>query len=192
MEFVSGAPMRPTCPMDPYDEPLRVMTIDGELVFLGPGKIGFSMTPAAARLTLHNLAAALEVLRSASPAHDAAVVILIVEDELLIREIAVTLLEDAGYVVIVAEEASAALRTLEEGREVHLLFTDVQMPGEFDGLQLAQLVRDRWPAVRLLVTSGEAVRAQQDLPAGGRFLPKPYAAADVLRHIDELTAVPSR
>jgi len=65
------------------------------------------------------------------------------------------------------------------------------MPGAFDGLQLAQLVGDRWPAIRLLVTSGEPIRARKGLPAGGRFLPKPYAAADVLRHVGELTAAPA-
>jgi hypothetical protein len=62
------------------------------------------------------------------------------------------------------------------------------MPGELDGLQLARVVRDRWPAIRLLLTSGRPPRSLEALPPGGRFLAKPYAVADVLRHVGELAA----
>ncbi len=61
------------------------------------------------------------------------------------------------------------------------------MPGEFDGLELAHRVSDRWPAIPLLIASG-LTPEQRRLPAKGRFLSKPYVAADVLRHVGELIA----
>jgi CheY-like chemotaxis protein len=170
-------------PPDPYDQPLSVIPIDGDIVFLGEGSASFSMTPAAARITLHNLAHALQTF----PPPRAGSVVLVVEDEPLVREIAAALLEDAGHVAILTDNARAALATLEGGQDIHVLFTDVQMPGDLDGLALARLVRNRWPGVHLLVTSGQGARVADDVPDGGRFLAKPYAAADVLRSIDELT-----
>jgi len=174
-------------PIDPYNEPLRVNAIDEEVVFLGQGPVNFTMTRSAARLTLHHLAEALLIRRSRSSAA-ARTVVLLVEDEPLVREIGVMLLEDAGYAVIATDGPKAALLALEAGDEIHLLFTDIHMPGELDGLQLARLVQDRWPSIPLLVTSGRAPPSPDALPSGGRFLAKPYAAADVLRHVDELTA----
>ena len=174
--------------IDPYDEPLGVTAVDEDVVFLGQGPISFSMTRRAARLTLHNLAEALLASRS-QPLSCAKMVVLLVEDEPLVREIGTALLEDAGYAVIATDGPKAALLALEAGDEIHLLFTDVQMPGDLDGLQLARLVQDRWPMIRLLVTSGRPPQSADTLPPGVRFLPKPYGAADVLRHVDELMAV---
>ena len=173
-------------PIEPHDQPLRVAVTGEEVVFLGEGPVGFSMTMRAARLTLHNLAQALLSSRPA-PSDGPRAVVLLVDDEPLVREIGAALLEDAGYAVIVAEGSKAALLVLEAGDEIHLLFTDIQMPGELDGLQLARLVRNRWPSIGLLVTSGRPPRSLDGLPPGGRFVPKPYAAADVLRHVEELT-----
>ena len=173
-------------PIQPHNQPLRVTATAQEVVFLGEGPVGFSMTPGAARLTLHNLAEALLSLRPA-PITGVRAVVLLVEDEPTVREIGVTLLEDAGYMVIATEGSKAALRALEAGDEIHLLFTDIQMPGELDGLELAHLVRDRWPKIGLLVTSGRPPESLDGLPPGGRFVAKPYAAADVLRHVEELT-----
>jgi CheY-like chemotaxis protein len=146
-------------------------------VFLGAGAVNFSMTLAAARRTLDVL---ISVLRTPP-------VVLMVEDEPLVREMGVTILEAAGYVVITAGTAEEALRALEAGAQVHLVFTDIQMPGDFDGLELARRVSDRWPAIPLLIASGRSLE-ERGLPAKGRFLPKPYIAADVLRHVGELTA----
>ena len=174
-------------PIDPYDEPLGVTAVDEDVVFLGQGPISFSMTRRAARLTLHNLADAL--LARCSPASDARAVVLLVEDDALVREIGVILLEEAGYTVIATDGPKAALHALEAGDEIDLLFTDIQMPGNVDGLQLAGLVRNRWPAVRLLVTSGRPPQSLDALPPGGRFLPKPYVLADLVRNMTELMAV---
>ena len=181
-------------PKDPYDQPLRVAEIQGEIVFLGEGPVHFSMTREAAAQTLCNLADALA--HPHDPLEDeaetgalAATRVLVVEDEPLVRRLAASMLEDAGYAVIQAEGPDQALRALETRSEIHLLFTDIQMPGELDGLELARLVRRRWPRVRLLVTSGAMPVENVSLPSGGRFLPKPYHAADVLRCVGELMAV---
>ena len=164
-------------PKSPVGSPLSVTLIEGEVEFLGEGAVNFSMTLAAARLTRDRM---IEVLRTPP-------VVLMVEDEPIVRELGVTILESAGYVVIEAATAVEALRALEAGAQVHLVFTDIQMPGEFDGLELAHRISDRWPAIHLLVASGFGP-GDRSLPAGGRFLPKPYRAADVLRHVGELTA----
>ena len=94
----------------------------------------------------------------------------------------------AGYAVIQADGSRQAMLALEARGEIHLLFTDVQMPGDIDGLQLARLVRRRWPCVRVLVTSGQYPVTQEEMPSGGRFLSKPYVAAEVVRQVDELLA----
>jgi CheY-like chemotaxis protein len=81
-------------------------------------------------------------------------VILVVEDEILVRLTAVAIAEDAGFEVLSATTADEALSILEARTDVRLVFTDVQMPGSMDGLRLAHAVRDRWPPVELIVTSG--------------------------------------
>ncbi len=132
---------------------------------------------AAARLTLDRM---VKVLRTPP-------VVLLVEDDAFDREEGMTILKRAGYAVITAETAVEALRALEAGAQVHLVFTDIQMPGEFDGLELAHRVSDRWPAIALLIASGGSLKNRR-LPAKSRFLPKPYLAADMLRHVGELIA----
>jgi len=69
---------------------------------------------------------------------------------------------------------------------VAVLFTDVNMPGELDGLDLARLVHKRWPAVRLIVTSGGSRVAPRDVPEDGRFLAKPYLLSRVTALVEEL------
>jgi CheY-like chemotaxis protein len=101
-------------------------------------------------------------------------VVLVVEDEFLLRLSAVELVEDAGFQALSAASADEALSILETRGDVWLLFTDVQMPGSMDGLSLAHAVRDRWPPVELLVTSGRCHIGAEDLPDRGRFIAKPY------------------
>jgi CheY-like chemotaxis protein len=173
-------------PIDPFERPLRISAVEDEVVFLGEGRISFSMTRAAARLTFYNLAEAL--LASTPPRPGGPTVVLLVENEPFLREIAAMILGEAGFLVIATEGPRAALRILESGERIHLLFTSIQMPGEVDGLQLAHQVRDRWPTMPVLLTSGHGGQPDEDIPDGGRFLPKPYMAAEVVRHITELTA----
>jgi CheY-like chemotaxis protein len=100
--------------------------------------------------------------------------ILVVEDEPLLRLLAVDIAEDAGFKALSAASADEALAILEVRVDVRLVFTDVQMPGSMDGLRLAHAVRDRWPPVELIVTSGRGHIAANDLPDRGRFFAKPY------------------
>ena len=116
-------------------------------------------------------------------------VVLIAEDEPLIRMVACETLVDAGFSVIEAEHADAALAALHDAAtRVDVLFTDVQMPGSMNGAQLAHCVHAIWPAVRLLVTSGNAKPVSPCLPQPARFLAKPYDGRDVVGHIKALLA----
>ncbi len=102
------------------------------------------------------------------------VVVLIVEDEMLIRMGAIDLVLSAGYEALDARDADEAIRILEARLDIDLVFTDVQMPGTMDGIKLANYIRGRWPPVRLLVASGNAILEESSLPAGSRFFAKPY------------------
>jgi CheY-like chemotaxis protein len=113
-------------------------------------------------------------------------VVLIVEDEFLIRMDAIDALGAAGYDVLDAGNADEAIAILEERDDVHVIFTDIDMPGSMDGLKLAHFVRDRWPPVKIVATSGHARIADTDLPEGGRFLQKPYTPTQVITTIDRL------
>lgn len=100
--------------------------------------------------------------------------ILLVEDEPVIRAVGTDALEEAGFEVIEAIDADDAVRILEMLGEVHVLFTDIRMPGSMNGLELAQLVHERWPAMKILVTSGDTWPTSKQMPDDGHFLPKPY------------------
>lgn len=108
--------------------------------------------------------------------------VLVVEDDPLIRMTAAMLLSEAGYEVREADNADDALVALEcePGRFTHL-FTDVRMPGAIDGLQLAETVCERWPHIQVVITSGKPdVRRDDALPFCARFIDKPWNSIDVL------------
>ncbi len=111
--------------------------------------------------------------------------ILIVEDDALIRMVAADELTKAGYDVIEAEDAADALQALQRQR-VFLLFTDVNMPGEMDGLGLARLVRERWPDVRVIATSGGDPAVTDDWAGVELFLRKPYQVAGMLAAVERM------
>lgn len=113
---------------------------------------------------------------------------LVVEDEALVRLDAVDMIADAGYEVIEAANADEALRLLASRDDICVLFTDIDMPGSMDGLKLARAVADRWPPVRLILTSGHVNVGADQLPKGGRFFPKPYRGDQIARNIRELLA----
>lgn len=100
--------------------------------------------------------------------------ILVVEDEMVVRMMAVDMLEDAGYDVREAATADEALELLEAGDDVDLLFTDIKMPGSIDGLGLARIVGERWPDIRILITSGHIMLPETERPVRAGFLSKPY------------------
>lgn len=109
--------------------------------------------------------------------------ILVVDDNGVLRMHAAELLREAGYKVVEAGDAAAALGILQDRADVRLIFTDVQMPGAEDGLSLAQQVKQRWPAMRLLITSGGSKIMDESLPDDARFLTKPYSDWQVLGHV---------
>jgi two-component system, response regulator PdtaR len=117
------------------------------------------------------------------------IVVIVVEDEIMIRLPVVSALEAADFEVIEARHASEALAILEsEAVRVHVVFTDVPMPGPMDGLMLANQVRRHWPSIGLLVASGRGNVDAGALPEGSRFITKPYHLGRVVHHIRELTA----
>ncbi|MFE1598765.1 response regulator [Methylobacterium sp. ID0610] len=110
--------------------------------------------------------------------------VLIVEDDGLVRLMAADMLEDAGFAVLEATNADEALAILERRGDIGTLFTDVDMPGSMNGFALAQRVAERWPRIRLVITSGRFSPDPSDGPDHGRFVAKPYRAASVLQAIE--------
>ena len=103
-------------------------------------------------------------------------VVLVVEDEMLLRMRAVDMVEDAGYTSVEAVDADEAMAILESRSDIALLFTDIQMPGSMDGLKLAQMVHNRWSLVKIILVSGQLKLTDIDLPLGSRFFGKPLEA----------------
>jgi CheY-like chemotaxis protein len=114
-------------------------------------------------------------------------VVLIVEDEVLLRWQAIAIAEDAGFDVVEAATADEAIAELERRTDIRVVFTDVQMPGSIDGLRLAHVVRTRWPPIQIIATSGRLRLRDDDLPAGSRYLAKPYAVEELANALRELT-----
>lgn len=108
-------------------------------------------------------------------------VVLVVDDEPLIRLGLVTTLEDEGYRVLEAANASEAMRTLDGHPGISFVITDVNMPGSMDGVELAQSARERNPSLHLIIVSGARNVSDGDLPDRAVFLSKPYQEATLLR-----------
>ena len=113
-------------------------------------------------------------------------VVLIVEDEILIRMDAIEIIEAAGFEVVEAKNADDAIAILEQRNDIVFIFTDIDMPGSMDGLKLAHFVKGRWPPIKIIATSGHAKITANDLPEGSRFIPKPYKAPEVAETIHQL------
>ncbi|HEY0596220.1 response regulator [Sphingopyxis sp.] len=109
--------------------------------------------------------------------------ILVVEDDPLILMMALGIIEDEGYIVLKASDADEAMVLLERSSEIGIVFTDIEMPGSMDGLQLATCIRERWPDIKILVTSGGVRLSETSLPPQGQFLRKPYSANDLTAKI---------
>jgi CheY-like chemotaxis protein len=114
-------------------------------------------------------------------------VVLIVEDEFLIRMCAVDMVRDAGFDVVDAKNADEAILILERRFDITVVFTDIQMPGSMDGLKLAYAIRGRWPPIKIVATSGLLKIYTDELPPGSHFLPKPYSPSQIVGALRELT-----
>jgi CheY-like chemotaxis protein len=114
--------------------------------------------------------------------------VLIVEDEPMLRMNNLDMAEAAGLQTYEASNADEAILILERHPEISILFTDIQMPGSMDGLKLSHYARNRWPPLKIIVTSGHLRPQEHELPAGGAFLPKPVTADLFTRKVRELVA----
>jgi two-component sensor histidine kinase len=114
--------------------------------------------------------------------------VLIVEDEMLLRMRAVNIVEDAGFCPIEAINADEAISILETRSDISLLFTDIQMPGSMDGLKLARVVHQRWPAIKIILVSGQVTPSDDERPLDSRFFGKPLS---MQRMVSEMQSIVS-
>jgi two-component system, response regulator PdtaR len=111
--------------------------------------------------------------------------VLVVDDEAMLRMCAADVLEGEGFEVIEAENADEALKVLANRPDVRVLFTDIQMPGKLDGMDLARKVHQQWPKIKLVITSGRKKPSQAEIPDDGSFIAKPYRMGEVTAEINE-------
>ena len=104
-------------------------------------------------------------------------VVLVVENEAIIRMETVQMVEDAGYAVLYASNTKDALTILEDRRDIRVVFTEVRVPGRLNGMDLGRTIAERWPLVRLIMTSG--IPKADNFPPDWRFIPKPYDSAQI-------------
>jgi two-component system, response regulator PdtaR len=107
-------------------------------------------------------------------------VVLVVEDEPLIRMDAVEFIEGAGFEALDAAHADEAIAILRTRNDVAVVFTDIEMPGSMDGIKLAHAVRLGWPHVTIVVASGRVVPKAGDLPENTHYIKKPYRPIEVI------------
>jgi two-component system, response regulator PdtaR len=115
-------------------------------------------------------------------------VVLVVEDEPLVRALAVDVLEEAGFEVIEAPTADYAVGVLDKRSDIRVIFTDVDMPGRLNGFQLARLVQDHYHRVNVIVSSGKCRPWPSDIPPGTIFLGKPYTLTLLVEAVRRLAA----
>ena len=115
-------------------------------------------------------------------------VVLLVEDEPLVRTLQVDILREAGFWVLEAQDADEAFEVLKRRKDVRAILTDVNMPGSLDGFEFARLVAQGWPEVGVLVISGKASPTEGDLPPGAPFVAKPVRPAALVEQIQAVIA----
>ncbi len=104
---------------------------------------------------------------------------LVVDNDEVVRSLVSVLLEESDMKVIQCESAEEAVLALDEsGDSIAIVFTDVDLAGLMDGIELAQIAKQRFPALRVIVTSGTP-RVRR-LPDGTTFMAKPWSPIDVL------------
>lgn len=111
---------------------------------------------------------------------------LVVDDDALIQMFATDILEDAGFRCYFVDDGDSALSLLEtNAAEIILLFSDVEMPGVFDGFALARHVEKHWPHIEIVVASGRVSPGIGDMPSKATFISKPFSAGTVLARLRE-------
>ena len=112
--------------------------------------------------------------------------VLVVEDEMVLRMRALDIVQDAGFNPVEAVNADQAMEILESRSDISLLFTDIQMPGSIDGLKLAHEVHKRWPAIKIVLVSGQVRLTDADKPANSRFFGKPLDVKDMIAELQKM------
>lgn len=115
-------------------------------------------------------------------------IVLVVEDSPLQRMDAVDLVEECGMVAEEAATADEALAILETRSDIAIVFTDVEMPGTMNGLQLVEIIRRRWPAMHMILTSGTFLGEDKNLPPQVKFYPKPYDHKETCATLQRMAA----
>lgn len=118
-------------------------------------------------------------------------IVLVVEDEMLLRMRAVDIVQDAGFVPVEAVSADQAIEILESRDDISLLFTDIQMPGTMDGLKLAQAAHRRWPHIKIILVSGQIKVTDADKPEDSKFFPKPLEIQQMIRELQAMVGTGS-
>jgi DNA-binding NtrC family response regulator len=113
-------------------------------------------------------------------------VVLLVEDDVLVRMFQAEFLEEVGFGVVEADTADQALEVVEGRNDIRVLWTDIEMPGALNGLALAYIVRERHPGMAILISSGRRFPSDRDLPPGAAFFGKPFHTERVLTHLKAL------
>jgi CheY-like chemotaxis protein len=106
--------------------------------------------------------------------------VVVVEDEILVGIAICEDLAAEGYEVLTADNADQAIEILESRNDITTIFSDIEMPGSMNGLKLAAAVRDRWPPVNIVITTGKARPPDDQMPTNSRFVAKPYQKAEVI------------
>ena len=113
-------------------------------------------------------------------------VVLIVEHDALLQSLTADIMAGAGFVALQASDADEAMAILKSRADIAVLLTSIAMPGSMDGLSLAHAVRKRWPAIKIIVASGQVRPAGYNLPKDSRFFSKPYHAPTMISEIRAL------
>ncbi|CAN5327764.1 N/A [soil metagenome] len=132
-----------------------------------------------------------ETTTGAEGRQPAPLIILVVDDEVLVRMLACDVLMNGGHHALEAVDAEEALVLLQARPDIAVMFTDVDMPGEINGLGLARLAALRFPQLPIIVTTGAAAVAPGNLPSSARFLAKPYSPSALLTMIEEVSSMQS-
>lgn len=115
-------------------------------------------------------------------------IVLVVEDEPIQRMDAMDIVEAAGFEAVGAASADEAILILESRPDIRIVFTDIDMPNGMDGMKLAAAIRDRWPPIDIIITSGRVCPRPEDMPVRGVFFPKPYKRREIADMMRQMTA----
>ena len=115
-----------------------------------------------------------------------AAVVLVVEDDALLADMALEMIEEAGLKAVAVDSVDAALDYLKEGADhVAAMFSDVRLRGPLNGIELAAFVAVRWPQIAICVTSGVALERPYRLPKNAEFMPKPWKPVEVVSFVEK-------